>query len=81
MDNFDGCKDLDQQRRLYDIFSRLERTSLLDLPAVIRKCSALLMADGLTIIDTETLEELEFQAGHYEPYNDPANHTTPRSLR
>jgi len=39
------------------------------------------MAGGLTVIDTETLEELEFQAKHYEPYNDPANHTTPRGLR
>lgn len=80
MDNFDGCKDLDQRRRLFDIFARLERAALADLPAVIKKCSTLLMAERVTLIDTETLEELEFQAGHYEAYHNPAIHVTRRSL-
>lgn len=84
-DDFDGCRDLDQQRCLYDIFSRLERTALDDLPAVIKKCAALLIAgewpDDLIVITQETLEELEYRAGLYEPYNDPANHPTQRSLQ
>jgi len=84
MGDFNGCRDLDQQRRLYDIFSRLERAALDDLPSVIKKCAALLIAgewpDDLIVIDKDTLEELEFRAGHYDPYNDRANHVTPRSL-
>lgn len=80
MEDFNGCKDLNQQRRLYDIFSHLERTALNDLSAVIHKCSTLLMQADTTIIDTDTLEELEFKAGHYEPYNDPVNHFTRRNL-
>jgi len=71
------CKDQAQYSRLQGLFQYLDRVAPDDIPAVLRKCTAVLSEDldsgRLVLISAEDLADLEMAASPVMPDDHPVS--------